>query len=438
MTAILDLVTTARWRALGQLADQQTWPDGASLDSTSKLCLDYLRVPPYAANTSTASLQSLAEVDLLAAASLVLYRISLCAVYKHIACRDLASARDQALAAVIVLHEGLRRLGLVSTALEQDTLALSDRLVNCLASQHELQDALIRQRFSSRLVFVLGMHRSGTSALSGLLAHAGLSAPADPMPPTSANPKGYWESLAIFKANEQFLTSIDRRWSSYSPLALDWVYSDVAREWRSSLIDALAFSFADADLPVIKDPRFSLLLAGLDPWFQSGLIEFAFLIPVRHPFEVANSLRQAEQLGTAEALKLWSESIFLAEDSTHGYPRLYLGFDAIINTPHQVLDACMGFLAASLPGCRLPDRSDLSGGPDVDDAVATFITPSLRRQQPVLDQRLVPAASQNASVSRLADFTQATYAALLGAIEDPGEVSRVLAALRPELIYALL
>jgi hypothetical protein len=258
------------------------------------------------------------------------------------------------------------------------------------------------------------------------------------MPPTPANPKGYWESLAIFQANEQLLARVDHRWSSSSPLGLDWIYSNLAREWRSSLIDALALSFADADLPVIKDPRFCLLLAGLEPWFQSGLIEFAFLIPVRHPFEVANSLRQAEQLGTVEALKLWSESIFLAEHSTHGYPRLYLGFDAIINTPHRVLDACMGFLAASLPGCPLPDRGDVSGEPDPGGAVATFITPSLRRQQPVLDQSLVPAASQNASLSRLADFTQATYAALLGAIDDPEEVSRVLAALRPELIYALL
>lgn len=438
MTIVLDLVTAARWRALGQLADQQTWPDGVPIDQSSKLCLDYLRVPPYAANTATISLQSLAAVDLLAATSLALYRISLCAAYRHIVCGDLASARDQALAAVIVLHEGLRRLGLVSSALEQDTLALSHRLVNCLASQHELQDALIRQRFSSHLVFVLGMHRSGTSALSGLITQAGLSAPADPMPPTPANPKGYWESLAILKANEQLLARIDRRWSSSSPFALDWIYSDVAREWRSSLIDALAFSFADADLPVIKDPRFCLLVAGLEPWFQSGLIEFAFLIPVRHPVEVANSLHQAEQLGTVEALKLWSESIFLAEHSTRGYSRLYLGFDAIINTPHRVLDACMGFLAASLPGCRLPDRSDASGALDPGDPVGSFITPSLKRQQPVLDQGLVPAASQNASLSRLADFTQATYAALLGAIDDPEEVSRVLAALRPELIYALL
>jgi hypothetical protein len=437
MTAILDLITAARWRDLGRLADQQAWPDGAPLDRGSKLCLDYLRVPPYAANPSTASLRGLAEIDGLAAASLALYRISLCGVYRHIACRDLVPAREQALSAVILLHEGLHRLGLVSTALNQDTLALSHRLVNCLASQHDLQDALLQQRFSSRLVFVLGMHRSGTSALSGLLAQSGLSAPADPMPPTPANPKGYWESLAILKANEQLFARIERQWSSSLPLALDWVFTDVARDWRSNLIDALALSFAEAPLPVIKDPRFCLLLAGLEPWFQSGLIEFAFLIPIRHPFEVANSLHQAEQLGSVEALRLWSQSIFLSDRSTIGYPRLYLGFDAIINTPHQVLNACLGFLAAAIPGSRLPDRSDVDPAPDAGDAVSSFITPSLRRQQPVLGENLVPA-SQKASLKRLADFSQATYAAMIGAIDDPAEVSRVLAALHPDLIDALL
>jgi hypothetical protein len=440
MTPILELVTAARWQALGRLAEQPALPDGTRLDAGSKLCLDYLRVPPYAANTATASLHDLAEIDTLAAASLALYRISLCSAYRHIVCRDLSKARDQALAAVIFLHEGLCRLRLVSTELDQDTLTLSHRLVNCLASQYDLHDALIRKRFPPHLVFVLGMHRSGTSALAGLLAQAGFSAPQDLMPATPANPKGYWESLAIYAANQNLLASINSHWSSSMPVASEWIYSDSAREWRSKLADALAVSFADADLPIIKDPRFCLLLAGLEPWFQSGLIDCAFLIPIRHPFEVANSLQESEKLGHVEALRLWSQSIFLSDLATQAYPRLYLGFDAIIDSPDQVLDACLGFVKASLPGCRLPDRRDVpaAGSGNGGDAVSGFINPSLRRQRPVLRPNQLPLASHNVSLSRLADFAQATYGALLTAIEDPDQVSRVLAARRAELNYALL
>ena len=46
---------------------------------------------------------------------------------------------------------------------------------------------------SSPLVFVLGMHRSGTSLLSGVLQHLGLALPGEVINADQHNPEGYFE-----------------------------------------------------------------------------------------------------------------------------------------------------------------------------------------------------------------------------------------------------
>ena len=48
-----------------------------------------------------------------------------------------------------------------------------------------------------RVILVLGMHRSGTSALTTALGHLGAVLPRDPMPASADNPGGYQESRAI-------------------------------------------------------------------------------------------------------------------------------------------------------------------------------------------------------------------------------------------------
>ena len=55
------------------------------------------------------------------------------------------------------------------------------------------------------LLFVLGMHRSGTSALTGALAKSGATPGAHLMPPTTDNPEGYWECAPVARLNDELL-----------------------------------------------------------------------------------------------------------------------------------------------------------------------------------------------------------------------------------------
>ena len=61
-------------------------------------------------------------------------------------------------------------------------------------------------------ILVPGMHRSGTSALTGTLYLLDVYLGKDLMPGNFANKKGYFENNTLFKINENLLSQINSSW----------------------------------------------------------------------------------------------------------------------------------------------------------------------------------------------------------------------------------
>ena len=63
-------------------------------------------------------------------------------------------------------------------------------------------------------VVILGMHRSGTSAVAGFLAKAGFFAgeDADLLEAAEDNPKGFFERADVNALNDNFLAELDGAW----------------------------------------------------------------------------------------------------------------------------------------------------------------------------------------------------------------------------------
>jgi hypothetical protein len=63
-------------------------------------------------------------------------------------------------------------------------------------------------------VAVLGMSRSGTSAVTRMFAMAGFFAGRDEdlMAASDANPTGHWENLNVFRLNESILSRLGGTW----------------------------------------------------------------------------------------------------------------------------------------------------------------------------------------------------------------------------------
>ena len=89
-----------------------------------------------------------------------------------------------------------------------------------------------RQAAAARPValLVLGMHRSGTSALTRVLNLLGASLGDDLMPPGDDNPLGFWEHQGIVSVHEALLVALERRWDDPRPMPDDWLESEPARE----------------------------------------------------------------------------------------------------------------------------------------------------------------------------------------------------------------
>jgi hypothetical protein len=356
--------------------------------------------------------------------------------YKHLINKDLKQAHEECYQAITYLHGGLNRLG-IKTELPQ--AALSTRahcFVNSLASQAELQEARIKKKIASHLVFILGMHRSGTSALTGMLAKAGFSAPSDLMPATVANPKGYWESLSIIRLNEDFIIEMESHWSSSLSLPAGWIESIGARKWRTSLINIIAETYRGAELPTIKDPRFCKLIMGLEPWLESRLIDTSFIIPIRHPLEVSNSLFQAEGTDLTKALRLWIKSVFITEQATRGHRRTFISFDILIQDPGNALDACLKLVESTVEQETTVDMADFQSASQTENLnqATSFIDGSLRRQQAaVTDKEL--SAINHSSNNRLILLAETVYQSIMANISDDRSISRALDELRPSILW---
>jgi hypothetical protein len=151
---------------------------------------------------------------------------------------------------------------------------------------------------------VLGMHRSGTSALAGALEAMGLSVgPAeDVMPADIANPEGYYELWSVVRADDDLLAHFGGRWDSPPVFTPNWSDDDVAQEFVRTMRAHLTELF-DGERYLLKDPRMSLLLP---VWRQITEDQSCAIVIVRDPVEVATSLHRRNGLPMLTGLALWA------------------------------------------------------------------------------------------------------------------------------------
>jgi hypothetical protein len=437
MTDIFLLTTSAAWRKLNCVCANTSQWQKTGQNSAQLHAVNYLSLAPYSTADASHHLVEVANKDAIAACSLSLYRGSLLYTYKYILNQDFQKAQEECNQAITYLQEGLNRLG-IATELEQNAVKARARcFVNSLASQAELQQARTTNKIGRHLVFVLGMHRSGTSALTGMLVQAGFTAPSDLMPATVANPKGYWESLGVMGINEGFLSEMESNWSSSLPLPAGWSESISARKWRTSLINIISEAFAGAELPTIKDPRFCTLIMGLEPWFESRLINTSFIIPIRHPLEVANSLLQAEGTTHYKSLRLWIKSIFMTEQATRGHRRKFISFDLLLQDPTNTLNACLQLVQSATDPETTESIAVLQNEArdEVLNHATGFIEKNLRHQQPAITGDDV-STTNNSCNTRLIHLAEITFQAILSNIEDDHGISKALDELRPKMWQA--
>jgi len=179
-------------------------------------------------------------------------------------------------------------------------------------------------------VLIMGMHRSGTSAIAGISHLLGAAVPATMMEPAFDNPAGFWESANITSLNEGILTNAGCTWYdclTFHPASLN---QGALHNLPNQTASTLTREFGDASLFVLKDPRFSLLLELWLPAFTMLNVTTASILALRHPTEVIASLRRRDGMPADIAAPLWLHYMLEAERQTRYRPRAVLSFDRLM------------------------------------------------------------------------------------------------------------
>ncbi|MEO1352480.1 MAG: hypothetical protein AAFW84_27395 [Cyanobacteria bacterium J06635_15] len=203
-------------------------------------------------------------------------------------------------------------------------------------------------------IVILGMHRSGTSALTRVLNLCGADLPKTLMQPKSENNEaGFWESSKVMQINNELLNCLGSSWKDSSILPAGWSDFEVVKPYQEGLKLVIENEFPDSKLFVLKDPRICRLLPiWLGTMTSLGIMPY-FVFSVRHPLEVAASLGRRDGLLKEHALLLWLQHFLVAEKATRHLKRTFVSYDDLIKDWRGVVQKISAQLSVDLPNVDL-------------------------------------------------------------------------------------
>ena len=271
-------------------------------------------------------------------------------------------------------------------------------------------------------LLVLGMHRSGTSAIARTLALCGLDIGARVSGASTGNETGHWEDAIALETHEALLHAVGAAWDQPFPLPDGWQRSSAADEARRRIGSYLAQRQVQAPW-ASKEPRMCLFAELWRSEAERNAVPLSALLVLRHPAEVARSLYVRDGIGVATAQLLWLEYTAMAVDQARQMPHLVVGYhDFMADWRAEIMKA------AALPG--LSTLGDLQ--PDVVERVEEFLDPALRHHVIEDDATLLPAVRDAWHAACAMRATGAVAAEQAGTIQD------ALRALRTQLQPVLM
>jgi hypothetical protein len=263
-----------------------------------------------------------------------------------------------------------------------------------------------------RPLIVLGMHRSGTSALTGLLNLLGLYVGDLLLPPSpETNPKGFWEHAGIVDMHNRLLAELGSSWHDERNLPDDWWSQPVAEPFRRELAEILRRDFAPGSAWIVKDPRLCRLLPLWRPLFETEWGQPDAVVILRDPAEVARSLGDRDGISSERAHLLWLQHVFDAERWSRDYPRTVVTFDALLKDWRKIVNHMNSVLHLGLP---LDD-------PLIQQRARDFLAPELRHY-----------SASRRSDGRVARIAESVYQACMK-MTTPTQLCSILAPYEREI-----
>lgn len=181
-----------------------------------------------------------------------------------------------------------------------------------------------------RILTILGMHRSGTSAMSRTINLLGAQISSNLLTPESDNPLGYWEPVDLVILNDWFLSAAGSAWDDPRALAPGWMDPASRQNEIEQAVGFLAEEFPETPLFTVKDPRLSRLFPIWLAAFTQLEIEPLIIIACRNPLTVCASLKARNDFSICHGEQLWLRYMLEAEAATRGHSRIIVHYEHLL------------------------------------------------------------------------------------------------------------
>jgi hypothetical protein len=252
----------------------------------------------------------------------------------------------------------------------------------------------------SRAAFVLGMHRSGTSAIARGVAALGVCLGSDFLAAQPENPTGYWEDRYLVEIDERVLRELGLKWDSvalFDPAELERFR---IRRLRRAAVRYCRRTLSYAPHWGFKDPRVLRILPFWRRVIRDCDAQESYVLAIRNPRSVAASLFARQAMDSDEAYRLWLVHMAPFLGDVLREPLVVVDYDLMMREPQLQL-------ARIARGIGIDDRA---GGADQARFAAEFLDAGLRHSRFSLDD--LESATPAAALARDA------YRLLYGLAED--------------------
>ena len=235
-----------------------------------------------------------------------------------------------------------------------------------------------------QLVLVVGVGRSGTSLLSGILGQLGLHIPQPEVNADSTNPRGFGEPRWVVDFHTRLLKERRVTVNDARPVAWDVTgrSADSPAAFRE-LHEWLRGQMDEHGAVVVKDPRTSWFLP---LWMRCSTelgVPPVFVTMLRHPAETLASARKS--YGTwqtaASRAAAWLNVSLETELATRGQRRAFVRYEDLLGDWRREIDRLGADLALPLLTSIDPARAA---------KVDAFVDPGLHRNRVRWDELDVP------------------------------------------------
>lgn len=250
-----------------------------------------------------------------------------------------------------------------------------------------------------RTVVIIGMHRSGTSALAGAMANAGFSIGdrSTLFEGDAFNESGFYEQREAVEINESILL---RNFVNQFPSVTDYGCNETPEDlsglgwlfgaWLN--LDKLSTGGVDGQhrIPeflsrlhehdprcsqyIVKDPRLSLTF----PIWSRHVVRPVIVMLLRNPASVAASLWHRNRLDPLLSHSLWLRYTHAALLNTTKHPAFIVDFDQLVESPLQSVRDILDWLDNQ--GFRISDEAYATAG--------HFVSPVLRHHRDTTEENI--------------------------------------------------